>query len=96
MEHVITESPRTHIKSEVIGAGPRTKLIRLDLPAGEALPSHAAPGHVAIAIISGEGEVEVAGRTINAEPGAVIEVLPGDMHGVSAEQDLSIRVSQTK
>jgi quercetin dioxygenase-like cupin family protein len=94
METVITEAPSTHIRSEVIAAGAHTKIIRLTLPAGEELPVHPAKGRLSIAVLAGEGRIEVGDETFNAVPGLIAEVDAGELHAVIADQDLRVLVVQ--
>jgi quercetin dioxygenase-like cupin family protein len=93
MGHV-HEAPATHVKSQVVAQRVGFKLVRMQLPAGEALPVHKAPRDLAIIVTSGEGRVTVGARTFGVSAGSVVEIPPLVPHGVAADQDLEIVVVQ--
>ena len=93
-DHRLTEAPRTHIKSEVVAARTGFKIIRLQLPTGEQLPTHSASKDVAIIVIAGTGRVSVDGTSHVASPGVVMNIPYGAKHGVAADEALEILVVQ--
>ena len=92
----ISEAPATFVKSETVIDRPGLKVVRMDLPAGESLPSHFAPRDVVIVVTDGTGRITVENRIIAVEPGSVVEFSPGQLHGVEADEPLKIVIIQAE
>lgn len=92
--HHVSEAPRTHVKSEVIATRTGIKIIRMNLPGGEALPVHYAPRDVSVVVVAGAGRITVADRDYAAEPGVVLESPAGVPHGIAADEALDVLVIQ--
>jgi quercetin dioxygenase-like cupin family protein len=90
----IREAPATHITSEILVERVGMRVIRMELPAGEALPSHYAARDVALICVRGCGRVNVNRRVVPVDVGAVVGLLPGELHGVYADSALGVIVIQ--
>lgn len=73
------------------GTAPRTQallkaesleLVHLVLPAGGRLPVHAAPGEITLLGLSGTLTLELADRTLQLGPGALVHLARGEPHAV--------------
>lgn len=90
----VREAPATHITSEILMERMGLRLLRLDLPPGEGLPSHVAARDVAIVVVKGTGRVSVNGRVVAVDVGSVVGLLPGEKHGIEADSALGVIVVQ--
>ena len=63
------------------------ELVHLVLPAGAALPEHAAPGEITLLGLQGRLVVELRGQTLRLEAGDLMHLAAGEPHAVRAEAD---------
>lgn len=74
---------RTHalIKTDAL------ELVQLVLPAGAALPEHAAPGEITLLGLQGCLVLQLRDRALRLEPGDLVHLAPGEPHAVQAQAD---------
>ncbi len=76
---------------EIICSTEQGRAIVLDLPAGEKLQDHQVHEGAWITVIDGELKIAGhAGKTIDAEPGTLVQFAPGERHEVQAVADSRI------
>jgi len=71
-------APRTRalLKAESL------ELVHLVVPAGGGLPVHAAPGEITLLGLAGNLTLELADRTLQLGPGALVHMARGEPHAV--------------
>ena len=90
----ITTAPATLVNSETVTDRPGLRVVRMELPPGEALPTHLAPRDVLIVVVSGSGRVTLDDKVIEVEPGSVVDLAPGQRHGIEAVERLKFVLVQ--
>ncbi|HEY4222383.1 MAG TPA: cupin domain-containing protein [Myxococcota bacterium] len=88
------EAPATLVKSELLVDSPGLKIVRMDLPPGEALPVHPTPRYTLIVVFEGTGQVTVDDSIADVAPGSVVEVQAGEAHAVHADERLRFVMMQ--
>lgn len=64
------------------------RAIALAIPAGGALPDHQVHERAWVVVLEGEVEIAVTGgEAVTGGPGLVVELAPGERHGVCAHAD---------
>lgn len=91
---VVTEASGTNVKSEMVVDRPSLRVIRLELPPGEGLPTHAATTDLVIVVVEGTGRLSVGGRVLAVEPGTVVALAPGERHAIDADERLKFALIQ--
>jgi quercetin dioxygenase-like cupin family protein len=61
------------------------ELVHLVLPAGACLPVHAAPGEITLCGLVGTLTLELADRTLQLGPGALVHLSRGEPHAVRSD-----------
>jgi quercetin dioxygenase-like cupin family protein len=79
-------SERTHalFKSDDL------ELIRIVLAAGQELPMHTVAGEITLQCLEGSADVSYSAGVRRLEPGQLVLLSGGDMHGVRGVQDTSL------
>ena len=72
---------------EVLRSDDETRVIALNLPAGEALKEHQVHERAWLVVASGEIEVEQGGQTVTGGPGFLAHFEPSEPHEVRARSD---------
>ena len=91
---VVTEASATNVTSEVVVDRASLRVIRLELPPGEGLPTHAAPTDLVIVVIEGTGRLSIGGRVLAVEPGTIVALAPGERHAIDADERLKFALIQ--
>ncbi|MDP2343597.1 MAG: cupin domain-containing protein [Deltaproteobacteria bacterium] len=90
----VTEAPATHVKSQTVTDRPGMRVVRLELPPGESLPSHTAPRDVLMVIVEGSGRVTLDDKILDVMPGDVVDLAVGQRHGVEAVERMTLVLVQ--
>jgi quercetin dioxygenase-like cupin family protein len=72
---------------EVLRSDDETRVIAINLPAGEALQEHQVHERAWLVVAAGEVEVEQGGDTVTGGPGLLAHFDPAERHLVRARQD---------
>lgn len=72
---------------EVLRSDDETRVIAINLPAGDSLRDHQVHERAWLAVAAGEIEVEHAGETIAGGPGLLVHFEPKERHEVRATSD---------
>ena len=72
---------------EVLRSDDETRVIAINLPAGEALQEHQVHERAWLVVAAGEVEVEHGGDTVTGGPGLLAHFDPAERHLVRARQD---------
>jgi quercetin dioxygenase-like cupin family protein len=72
---------------EVLRSDDETRVIAINLPAGEALQEHQVHERAWLVVAGGEIEVEQAGRTVTGGPGFLAHFEPAERREVRATSD---------
>lgn len=70
--------------SHALIRAPQLEVARLVLPAGRALPTHAAPGEITLQGLGGRVELSLGTRRIAVGPGDLVHLAAGEPHAVEA------------
>jgi quercetin dioxygenase-like cupin family protein len=71
----------------VLRSDDETRVIAINLPAGEALQEHQVHERAWLVVASGEIEVEQGGQTVTGGPGFLAHFEPSEPHEVRARSD---------
>lgn len=63
------------------------QLMRVVLPAGQALPEHRVPGELTVQCLEGEATLSMSGRTCRLRAGELVVLPGGEAHAVRAHAD---------
>jgi quercetin dioxygenase-like cupin family protein len=74
-------------KPEVLRSDDETRVIAINLPAGEALQEHQVHERAWLMVASGQIEVEQAGESVVGGPGFLAHFDPAERHEVRAHED---------
>jgi len=74
-------------KPEVLRSDNETRVITINLPAGDALQDHQVHERAWLMVAAGEIEVEGDGETITGGPGLLVHFEPNERHEVRAKGD---------
>ena len=74
-------------KPEVLRSNDETRVIAINLPAGEELQEHQVHEHAYLFVATGEIELEQEGETVTAGPGFLAHFDPKERHEVRAKSD---------
>jgi quercetin dioxygenase-like cupin family protein len=74
-------------KPEVLRSDDETRVIAINLPAGEALQEHQVHERAWLVVASGQIEVEQAGESVLGGPGFLAHFDPAERHEVRAHED---------
>jgi quercetin dioxygenase-like cupin family protein len=80
--------PRRGIHSQTLSDADGVELILFAVAAGERLSEHTAARPAIVHVLSGEGELNVAGDTHGLAPGAWLRMAPRTPHALVARTDL--------
>lgn len=80
--------PARGIHSQTLSRGGGVQLVMFGLAAGEELSEHTSARPAIIHVLSGEGELSVAGDTHPAAAGTWLRMAAGTRHAVVARTDL--------
>jgi len=69
------------------------EVIRLVLPKGKELATHAAPGEITVQCIEGRASFSNSGRSCELLPGTMLYLGAGEPHSVLATEDCSLLVT---
>jgi quercetin dioxygenase-like cupin family protein len=72
---------------EVLRSDEETRIIAINLPAGEGLDEHQVHERAYLVVVSGEVEVEQGGNTVSGGPGLLAHWEPKERHEVRATED---------
>ena len=72
---------------EVLRSDDETRVIAINLPAGEALQDHQVHERACLVVAAGEVEVEQNGETVSGGPGFLAHFDPAERHEVRARSD---------
>jgi quercetin dioxygenase-like cupin family protein len=72
---------------EVLRSDDETRVIAINLPAGDSLAEHQVHERAWLVVASGEIEVEQGGRSVTGGPGFLAHFEPAERHGVRAGTD---------
>jgi len=72
---------------EVLRSDDETRVIAINLPAGEALQEHQVHERAWLVVARGEIEVEHGGQTVSGGPGLLAHFGPSEPHEVRARSD---------
>jgi quercetin dioxygenase-like cupin family protein len=72
---------------EVLRSDDETRVIAINLPAGEALAEHQVHERAWLVVAAGEVEVEQGGDAVTGGPGLLAHFDPAERHEVRARQD---------
>ncbi|MEA2332424.1 MAG: hypothetical protein QOH58_2562 [Thermoleophilaceae bacterium] len=72
---------------EVLRSDDESRVIAINLPAGEALQDHQVHERAYLVVADGEVEVEQGGQTVSGGPGFLAHFEPGERHEVRARSD---------
>ena len=72
---------------EVLRSDEETRVIAINLPAGESLRDHQVHERAWLTVAAGEVEVEQAGQTVTGGPGLLVHFEPNERHEVRATSD---------
>ncbi|MBO9353613.1 cupin [Bordetella petrii] len=80
--------------SQALVRADQLEILRLTLPAGEALPPHDIErSAITLQCLEGALELDAHGKTQRLEPGVLVYLAPGVQHSVTALQDCSLLVT---
>lgn len=82
----------SQITKEPVSVSEAIKVVRLQVPAGSAVPEHHSNVDVVATVIRGEGIFTVEGRAQQVRRGDVVVMHPKQRHAITAETDLEIVV----
>lgn len=71
----------------------RLEVLRLMLPAGKRIDSHAVPGEITIQCLEGTVELEAHGRPQLLTPGTLLYLAGGDQHALRAIEDGTLLIT---
>jgi quercetin dioxygenase-like cupin family protein len=71
----------------VLRSDDETRVIAINLPAGEHLQEHQVHERAWLSVAAGEVEIEQGGRTISGGPGLLVHFEPNERHEVRATRD---------
>ncbi len=71
----------------VLRSDDETRVIAINLPAGEALLEHQVHERAWLTVAAGEVEVEQGEQTVSGGPGLLVHFEPGERHEVRATSD---------
>jgi quercetin dioxygenase-like cupin family protein len=71
----------------VLRSDDETRVIAINLPAGEGLQEHQVHERAWLVVAAGEIEVEQGGETVTGGPGFLAHFEPAERHGVRARTD---------
>jgi quercetin dioxygenase-like cupin family protein len=74
-------------KPAVLRSDDETRVIAINLPAGEQLQEHEVHERSWVVVAAGEVEIEQDGRTVSGGPGLLAHFEPGERHEVRATAD---------
>jgi quercetin dioxygenase-like cupin family protein len=72
---------------EVLRSDDESRVIAINLPAGEALQEHEVHERAWLVVAAGEVEIEQGGRTVSGGPGLLAHFDPKERHEVRATSD---------
>ena len=72
---------------EVLRSDDETRVIAINLPAGEALQEHQVHERAWLVVASGDVDVEQGGQSVSGGPGFLAHFEPGERHEVRARSD---------
>ena len=72
---------------EVLRSDDETRVIAINLPAGELLQDHQVHERAYLVVASGQVEVEQGGTTVSGGPGFLAHFEPNERHEVRAKDD---------
>jgi quercetin dioxygenase-like cupin family protein len=72
---------------QVLRSDDETRVIAINLPAGELLQEHQVHERALLTVAAGEVEVEQGGSTVGGGPGFLAHFPPGERHEVRATTD---------
>lgn len=88
-------SDESNVRTEILLSRFALRIIQLEIPAGEAVSTHAAPWDAALIVVHGDGRVTIDSGDVDVCAGSVVGLLPGEMHAVYASTSLGILLVQT-
>ena len=80
------------IQKELVQASDALKIVRLQVPAGAAVPTHHANVDVVVTVVRGTGTFTIGAVERELRPGDVVVMPPKEPHSISAESDLELVV----
>ncbi|HVV50107.1 MAG TPA: cupin domain-containing protein [Polyangia bacterium] len=80
------------IQKELVQASDALKIVRLQIPAGAAVPEHHANVDVVVTVVRGTGTFTVGTGKRAIRPGEVVVMPPKAPHAIAAETDLELVV----
>lgn len=72
---------------QILRTDQETRVIALQLPAGEELQEHQVHERAYVVVVDGEAEIVCNGRTVQGGPGLVAHFDPAERHTVRAKSD---------
>jgi quercetin dioxygenase-like cupin family protein len=75
---------------EILRSDEETRVIAINLPAGEELKEHQVHERAYLLVASGEIEVEQGGNTVKGGPGFLAHFEPNERHEVRASSDARV------
>jgi quercetin dioxygenase-like cupin family protein len=72
---------------EVLRSDEETRVIAINLPAGERMQEHQVHERAWVVVAAGEAEFEQAGETVSGGPGLLVHFDPNERHEVRAVED---------
>jgi quercetin dioxygenase-like cupin family protein len=83
---ISTHDVRPH-QPEVLRTTDESRVIAVNLPAGEALDDHQVHERAFVAVVTGRVEVEAGGETVSGGTGLLAHFDPNERHEVRAVED---------
>jgi len=77
-------------RPQVLRSDDETRVIAINLPAGELLREHQVHERALLTVASGEIEVEQGGETVTGGPGFLAHFEPNERHEVRARSDARV------
>ena len=74
-------------KPTVLRSDNETRVIAINLPAGDQLQEHQVHERAWVVVAAGEVEIEQGGRTVEGGPGLLVHFEPNERHEVRAKSD---------
>ncbi len=80
------------IRKELVQATDALKIVRLQVPAGGAVPEHHANVDVVVTVVRGQGTFTIGSDRRALKPGEVVVMPPRAPHAIAADSDLELIV----
>ncbi len=80
-------------KSSTLIKSDRVQVIRLVVPEGKEIPTHAAPGEILVQCVEGRVAFTASGTTQELRPGHLIHLTAGAPHALLGLEDSSLLVT---